>query len=45
MINEDNGAVRIENASPDALPLNASARFRSSRTITEEDAISEKLIK
>ena len=32
MINEDNGAVRIENASPDAKPLNASARFRSSKS-------------
>ena len=49
MINEDNGAVRIENASPDAKPLNASARFRSSKSgvidSSQDDAVSEKLLK
>ena len=46
MINEDNGAVRIENASPDA---KSPARFRSSLTgvfdSSNEDAVSEQLLK
>ena len=49
MINEDNGAVRIENASPDAKPLDASARFRSSKSgvldSPADDTMSEKLVK
>ena len=49
MINEDNGAVRIENASPDAKPLDTTARFRSSKSgvfdSSNEDAVSEKLLK
>ena len=49
MINEDNGAVRIENASPDAKPLDSTARFRSIKSgvfdSSNEDAVSEKLLK
>ena len=45
MINEDNGAVRIENASPDAKPIGKTARFRSSKSgvldSSNEDAVSE----